>query len=399
MIVVVVAAPGNIALAVLPGGIAAAFALLALYYQRRVACVFARGREICQAVAGGDFEARVTDIHEQGDAGEMLWAINEMIDRTDAFLRESAASMQYVSEHRHFRRIIEKGMVGSFRHSTDTINAANDAMAAKVDEFRGVADGFETTIKQVVETVAATATELDSTAGNMQSMAASTSGQATTVAAASEEMTASIHEIATQVARASQVTENAVAETGRVDGEVRTLAETAERIGEVVALITDIANQTNLLALNATIEAARAGDAGKGFAVVAQEVKQLATQTSRATDEIGSQITAIQSATQAAVDSVQAVGGTIGEVNEITATIAAAVEQQGAATKEIASSVGQVAAGTDEVTRNIRQVNDAAGETGQAADQVSQSAGELSRQSEALNQGVGEFLLEIRKVV
>ena len=172
MIVVVVAAPGNIALAVLPGGIAAAFALLALYYQRRVACVFARGREICQAVAGGDFEARVTDIHEQGDAGEMLWAINEMIDRTDAFLRESAASMQYVSEHRHFRRIIEKGMVGSFRHSTDTINAANDAMAAKVDEFRGVADGFETTIKQVVETVAATATELDSTAGNMQSMAA-----------------------------------------------------------------------------------------------------------------------------------------------------------------------------------------------------------------------------------
>ena len=174
------------------------------------------------------------------------------------------------------------------------------------------------------------------------------------------------------------------------------MAVAAEKIGEVVGLISDIAEQTNLLALNATIEAARAGDAGKGFAVVASEVKNLASQTATATSEIEAQIGAIQGATQEAVQAIQGIGKTIGDVNEIATTIASAVEEQSAATQEIARNVEQAAAGTGEVTSNIGGVTQAAGETGQAAGEIQQAAGELSKQSEMLKGQVDQFLSEIR---
>ena len=182
----------------------------------------------------------------------------------------------------------------------------------------------------------------------------------------------------------------------KTDEQIQGLAEAASKIGEVVALITDIADQTNLLALNATIEAARAGDAGKGFAVVASEVKNLANQTAKATDEIGGQIGGIQAATRDAVTAIQGIGQTIGQINEIASAIAAAVEQQSAATGEIARNVEQAATGTQEVTTNIAGVNQAADETGSAASEILGASGELSDQADLLKGEVDKFLSEIR---
>jgi len=174
------------------------------------------------------------------------------------------------------------------------------------------------------------------------------------------------------------------------------LADGAQKIGEVVGLISSIAGQTNLLALNATIEAARAGDAGKGFAVVASEVKSLATQTAKATENISQQIAQIQAATKVAVDSIGGIGRTIGEISNIAAAVAAAVEEQGSATQEIARNVHQAAIGTQEVTSNIAGVSQGASSTGSAATQVLGAAGELSQRAEQLRQEVGEYIAGVK---
>jgi methyl-accepting chemotaxis protein len=170
----------------------------------------------------------------------------------------------------------------------------------------------------------------------------------------------------------------------------------AQKIGDIVKLINDIASQTNLLALNATIEAARAGEAGKGFAVVASEVKSLATQKSKATEDIAAQISGIQGATQKSVTAIAAIGKTIGEISQIATTIASAVEQQGAATQEIARNVQQAAAGTQEVSSNVAGVTEAATATGEAAGAVERAAGELSAQSQQLRERVDAFLSQVR---
>ena len=245
-----------------------------------------------------------------------------------------------------------------------------------------IADNFEANIKSVVQMVSSAATELQSTSSSMAATAEETNNQAGTVASASEQLSASINEIAQQVSRSTTISQSAVTEANRSDKMVQGLAEAAAKIGDVVKLINDIASQTNLLALNATIEAARAGDAGKGFAVVAAEVKNLANQTAKATEEIAAQIGSIQQATRGAVEAIQGIGKTIGEISEISSAIAAAVEEQGAATREVA--------------QNITGVTTASSETGHAAQQVLEAAGELSRQSEQLSTEVDKFLVEVR---
>jgi methyl-accepting chemotaxis protein len=285
--------------------------------------------------------------------------------------------------------------------------AAKEQRTVRIEELTRA---FEAKSGELVGQVSAASTELQATARSMSDTAGQTTQQATNVAAAAEqasvnvqtvataadELAASISEIARQVAQSAKIAGKAVEDAKRTDGVVQALADGAQKIGEVVGLISSIAGQTNLLALNATIEAARAGDAGKGFAVVASEVKSLATQTARATDDIARQIAQIQTATKEAVDSIQAIGTTIGEISEIAAAIAAAVEEQGSATQEIARNVQQAASGTQEVTSNIVGVTEGANSTGAAASQVLGAASELSRQSEQLRGEVGQYIAGVK---
>jgi methyl-accepting chemotaxis protein len=209
-------------------------------------------------------------------------------------------------------------------------------------------------------------------------------------------LASSIVEITRQVTQSAKIAGRAKEEAQHTDTVVQELADSAQKIGEIVGLISNIAAQTNLLALNATIEAARAGDAGKGFAVVASEVKSLATQTARATEDIARQISHIQGATKVAVTSIQGFGATVGEISEIAAAVAAAVEEQGAATQDIARNVQQAAAGTREVTSNIAGVSAGANDTGTAAGRVLEASGEVSRQAEQLKSEVGLYIAGVK---
>jgi methyl-accepting chemotaxis protein len=287
-----------------------------------------------------------------------------------------------------------------------------EARAANLrkSEMKRLADDFQTKVGNIVNAVSTASGELEHAAGTLTRTAESTqrlsgavasaseeaSSNVQTVASAAEEMTASVNEIAQRVQESSKIASEAVAQAEKTDARINELSGAASRIGDVVKLITAIAEQTNLLALNATIEAARAGEAGRGFAVVAQEVKALASQTAKATDEISTQIAAMQTATQDSVTAIKEIGGTIGRISEIAAAIASAVEEQGAATQEIARNVQQAAHGTTQVATNITDVNRGASETGTASAQVLSSAQQLARESGSLKSEVEKFVATVR---
>jgi hemerythrin-like metal-binding protein len=295
------------------------------------------------------------------------------------------------------------------------LEAAQEAQKLRTEAdrkaaLRHLANTFEGSVGKVIETVTSAATELQASSAQMAGTASETSAQATTVASASqqasanvetvasatEELSASITEIAKQVERSQSVANRAEQEAQHTTRQIRALSDNANKIGEIVHLINDIAAQTNLLALNATIEAARAGEAGKGFAVVANEVKHLATQTGKATEDIAAQIKAVQEGTTHAVHAVDTISKVINEMGEISASVASAVQQQSAATAEIARNVEQAAAGTAEVSSSVISVEQAARDTGDAAEQIRASSADLSRQAEYLRLEVGRFLTQIR---
>ena len=273
-----------------------------------------------------------------------------------------------------------------------------------------LADGFEGAVGEIVETVSSASTELEASASTLTATAERSQTLATVVAAASEEastnvqsvasateeMSSSVNEISRQVQASARMANEAVDQARSTNDRVGALSKAAARIGDVVELINTIAGQTNLLALNATIEAARAGEAGRGFAVVASEVKALAEQTSKATGEIGQQISGIQAATQDSVKAIREISGTIEKLSEISSTIAAAVEEQGAATQEISRNVQQAALGTQQVSSNITDVQRGASETGSASTQVLSAAQSLSGDSNRLKLEVGKFLYSVR---
>ncbi|QIG98560.1 methyl-accepting chemotaxis protein [Bradyrhizobium sp. 6(2017)] len=284
------------------------------------------------------------------------------------------------------------------------------AAAQRRSDMLQLADGFERTVGEIVETVASASTELEASATTLTSTAERSQNLATSVAAASEEATtnvqsvasateelsSSVHEISRQVQESARMAGDAVGQARATNDRVGELSKAAARIGDVVELINTIAGQTNLLALNATIEAARAGEAGRGFAVVASEVKALAEQTAKATGEIGQQISGIQAATEDSVNAIRAIGSTIERLSEISSAIAAAVEEQGAATQEISRNVQQAAQGTQQVSANITDVQHGANETGSASTQVLSAAQTLSGDSSRLKLEVGKFLDAVR---
>ncbi|AWN53657.1 methyl-accepting chemotaxis protein [Methylobacterium sp. 17Sr1-1] len=333
------------------------------------------------SLAQGRTDLAVPEAGRRDEVGAMARAV--LVFRDNAIERERLRGESEAEELRRMRR------------------------AASLNEL---IQGFEASITGVVATVASASGELRGTAQTMTATATQTAAQSTavaaaaeeaasnveTVAAAAEELGASVQEIGRQVDGSARLAQAAVAEAGRTAHQVRALTEATARIGDVVGLISSIAAQTNLLALNATIEAARAGAAGRGFAVVAAEVKELAGQTARATEEITSQIAAIQASTGQAAGAIGQITARIEEISGVATSIAAAVEEQGAATQEIVRNVSQAAAGTGEVTGNIAGVAGAAEETGAAASQVLGAATELSRQSERLSAEVAHFLAQVR---
>jgi methyl-accepting chemotaxis protein len=307
-------------------------------------------------------------------------------------------------------QVFKDNMLESNRLRSERREADKKVHDQRKAEMRKLADEFEAAVGEIVQAVSSASTELEASATTLTTTAAHTqqlsgrveaasqeaSSNVKSVAAATEEMTASIAEIGQRVQESNRIASEAVSQAQITDARINELSKAAIRIGDVVNLITTIAEQTNLLALNATIEAARAGDSGRGFAVVAQEVKALAAQTAKATNEISSQIAGMQVATQDSVGAIKQIGATIGRISEIAAMIAAAVDQQSGATQEIARNVDQAAQGTSEVASNIVDVNQGARETGSASAQVLSSAQSLSGESNRLKLEVGRFLDTVR---
>jgi methyl-accepting chemotaxis protein len=332
-------------------------------------------------LAAGDLSAEVAAKRGSDEIGQMAEALSVF---RQGIVEANAAASQKASEQEAKQR--QSAMLDQLtREFGEGATSALAAVSTAASRMKGSA--------QKMSQVAALAKEQTGTVASASAQAAE---NVQTVAAATEELASSISEISRQVGESSRIAAQAVEQVAKSEVTVTELASAANRIGEVVGLINTIAAQTNLLALNATIEAARAGEAGKGFAVVASEVKNLATQTARATEGITAQVTEIQGSTQEAVDTIKGIGAIIGKMSEIATTVAAAVEEQGAATAEIARNIQQAATGTQNVSNNIVGVSSAANQTGETASDVLQSSDGLAKESEALSSEVGRFLARIK---
>jgi methyl-accepting chemotaxis protein len=306
--------------------------------------------------------------------------------------------------------VFKDRLLDAERLRTEREETTARAMAERKSALNDIAEEFEKSVGRIVTGSSLAAIEMQRSAQSLSTIAKETTRQSSTVAAAAQQTTANVQtvasaaeelaasgqEISQQIAHSASMAQSAVGQADRTNAMVEGLLEATHKIGEVMGLIKSIAAQTNLLALNATIEAARAGEAGRGFAVVAGEVKALATQTAKATEEITDQIQAIRNATGATANAIKEIGTTIVQIDQIATTIASAVEEQGGSTSEIARSVQQAAQGTQGVMQNIAGVTKASGEVGTAAEQVLVSAGDLANQSERLKHEVDSFLATVR---
>jgi methyl-accepting chemotaxis protein len=335
-----------------------------------------------ERLVGGDLSVDIAEASRNDEVGEMAKAVQVFKSNAVAIRQMQAEQQESVQRAEAQKKLALREMATEFEARIGSIVGAVSGAAAAMQSTARSMSGIAESTQRRTNVVAAGAEE---STVNVQ-----------TVAAASEELATSIAEISRQVAQASMVAGKANEESERTNVSVSSLADAAQKIGEVVAFITQIASQTNLLALNATIEAARAGEAGRGFAVVASEVKSLATQTSKATDDIRAQIEAIQAETNEAVAAIKRISATIVEVNTISGTIAASIEQQGTATREITRNVQEAADSAKHVSENINGVSEAVAATGQAASGLTGEADKLVHQAETLQSEVNRFLAMVR---
>lgn len=395
-------------IASLAGDVLALAALAgAAWYFREMTGKLTRAAVVCGEAARGNLEARILEAPDMGVVGQIQHSVNNLLDVTDAFVREAQGSMHYVSQKKYFRKVLQRGLPVAFLGAARVINEAVDVMERNTTEFSQFAEENVGTVARSVaaamaemhtsaESLARTAIDSDTRARMAADTTRSASENVQRVASAAEELSASINEIGRQVEQSSRIATNAVAEADKTNTKVHGLVRAAETVTKIVQLINDIAGQTNLLALNATIEAARAGEAGKGFAVVASEVKTLAQQTAKATEEIAAQVNAIQEATSEAADAIAGISVTIGEINNVTTAMAAAIEEQSAATQEIARNIQEAATATGTVLENIVCVTDAAAETGAASQQVLAATLDISERAERLNGEITVFVHKAR---
>jgi len=399
----------TVALALIAAGAVGAAVAMAL--SLRLFAAIGRSIRVACALGRGDFEARNLVFDQRGQAGELAEAINDMADRIDAFVREASASMEAVRLNRYYRRILPDGMEGALLRASTTINEATDVIEDRIAAFEASTDEFGATINSIVQSLVnashdmgGAATRLGEGANSTDrraSDAASTSSMASSdvqrVAQAATLLTSSARDIGREIERSASIAKDAVARAEETQRIVAGLSDAAEKIGTVIGLIEQVAGQTNLLALNATIEAARAGEMGKGFAVVAQEVKQLASQTAAATGEITRHISEVQAATRAAVGSIVGIGGTIAEIDAITAEMRGSIEAQIAATTEIADGVGNASEGTRQVSDRISGITGIARETSELAQGLFSTSGALSAEGDRLAVTVRDFLIRLRR--
>ncbi|MCH2394888.1 MULTISPECIES: methyl-accepting chemotaxis protein [Oceanibaculum] len=366
---------------IIGGVIALAVAItLALMLSRGIVTPISRMTDAMTRLAGGDKTIEIPAVGRKDEVGEMAEAVQVFKDN---LIRneEMAAAAAREQEERNARAARIEQLTNSFRTSVEAL----------LENVSHSAESMQATARSMSDT----AVETTERATSVAAAAEQASQNVNAVSAAAEELANSIAEISRQVSQSTTLATEAAKEAEQTNNVVQELAEAANRIGEVISMINDIAEQTNLLALNATIEAARAGDAGKGFAVVASEVKSLASQTARATEDIGSQIGSIQATTNSAVEAIRRIGERINEMNGITTMVAAAVEEQQAATSEIARNVEQAAAGANEVSSNIGSVSSAAQVTGASANEVLTSSVELGDKAGTLQREVSGFLRDV----